>query len=181
MPTWLKFFVIIFCLIILTSLHVGLVYLLPYPFSKINLLFCFFIIILLWQNSGTVVWLVFFSHFLIELFTVSPFGVILFSAVVAFLISYWLYQNIFTNRSWYAALALSSFTLIIYRIIYLTLLSLCSLLGWPNVFSWKLIIYTSFWELLASVSMVMLIYFVVSRFSKKLSSAVVIEGSIYGR
>jgi len=181
MPAWLKFILVIFFLVLITSLHVGLVYLLPYPFSKINILFCFFILILLWKNSGTVVWMVFFSHFLIELFTVSPFGIILFSSVIAFLISYWLYQNVFTNRSWYAALALSVFTLIVYRIIFIILFFLSQFIGWQNNMPFGLIFITLLWELLTTTSVLMVVYFIISRFSKRLSSAAVIEGSIYGR
>ncbi|KKQ28101.1 MAG: hypothetical protein US42_C0002G0056 [Candidatus Magasanikbacteria bacterium GW2011_GWC2_37_14] len=181
MPSWLRFIFIILFIVFITSLHVGAVYLLPYPLSKMNVLFSFFIIMLLWQNSGKIVWMVFFSHFLIELFTVSPFGIILFSSVIAFLISYWLYQNVFTNRSWYAALVLSVFTLSIYRILYITLLFLGQLLGWQNNTPLRLVLVTSFWELLTTTGFLIIIYFIFSRFSKKLSSAVVIESSIYGR
>lgn len=181
MPNWLKFILVVFFLVIITSLHVGLVYLLPYPFSKTNFLFCFFILILLWQNSGMIVWMIFFSHFLIELFTISPFGIVLFSSVVAFLICYWLYQNVFTNRSWYAALALSVFTLGVYRFLFVILLLICQIFGWQNETSFSVIFYTILWEMLYTTTLLLLVYFIISRFSKKLSSAAVIEGSIYGR
>jgi hypothetical protein len=180
MSRWLRFIFAIIILILLTTLHVGFVYFLPYPFSKINLLFSVFIILLLWWDSGMVVWLVFFSHFLLELFSASPFGVVLFSSVTAFLVSFWLYRTVFTNRSWYAALALSFFTLTFFRLLYIAILSVLYLFKIIYFIPWNLFLITWFWETIFTLILVLIVYFIISRFSHRLNAAI-IESSIYGR
>lgn len=180
MPPWLRFFLTVFLLIVLTTLHVGLVYLLPYPLAKLNTLFTALIIFMLWSDSRAVVWLVFFSHFLLELFSASPFGVVLFASVTAFLASFWLYRTLFTNRSWYAAAGLAFFTLTFFRLLYAAGLAVLYLLGVVSFVSWRLLLYTWFWETIFTTLSVLLIYFILSRFSRKLNAAI-IESSIYGR
>lgn len=179
MPAWLRFFFILLLLLLITTLHVGLSYLLPYPWSKINTLFCIFIMLLLWWDSGVIIWLVFFSHFLIELFTATPFGLILFASVTAFLASFWFYRTIFTNRSWYAVIALTVSTLLTYRLLYTLLVGVLAIFKVITFVPWRLLLLTWFWEFITTTVAVAIIYFVISRFSGKLNVAL-IESSYYG-
>ena len=179
MPAGLRFFFTLFLLLLVTALHVGLSYLLPYPWSKINTLFLIFIMLLLKWDSGGIVWMVFFSHFLIELFAASPFGVILFSSVIAFLISFWFYRTIFTNRSWYAVMALTAFTLLIYRFIYLLIIGILAILKLVAFVPWRLLLITWFWEFITTTTALAVIYFVILRFSPQLKVSLV-ESFYYG-
>ncbi len=175
-----RFIAIFFILIFFTALHLGLTYLLPFPFSKFNFLFAFFILWLLWSDSGMVVWLVFFSHFLLELFNASPFGLVLFSSTCAFLVSFWLYRNIFTNRSWYASTVLAIFTVTFFRLLYLLGILILYILNIIDFIFWDLLFVTWFWETFFTALVVLFFYLIMSRFSRRLSAAI-IEGGIYGR
>ena len=162
----------------MAALHIGFSYLLPYPFSKINIIFTIIILLLLWYNSGLIVWIGFFSNLFIELFTVSPYGVVLFSSTVSILIAYWLYQNFFANRSIYAALVLTASTIFIYRVIYVICIFVLKIFGIVEFLPWKLVMLTSLWEILFTTVLVSVLYFVFSLFTKKFSAAV-IESSIF--
>ncbi len=162
----------------MAALHIGFSYLLPYPFSKINIIFTIIILLLLWYNSGLIVWIGFFSNLFIELFAVSPYGVVLFSSTVSILIAYWLYQNFFANRSIYAALVLTASTIFIYRIIYIICIFILKIFGIVEFLPWKLILLISLWEILFTTILVSVLYFIFSLFTKKFSAAV-IESSIF--
>ncbi len=173
MRHWISLAISILGLIGISIIHISAAFILPYPWSKINILFVFFIILLLWRHSGLIIWLVFFTHLFIELFAISPFGIMLFSSTIAFLLGYWLYQFFFTNRSWYAAVALSSFIIISYRIFYILIIIILNIFNIIEFIPWKMIIITSWWEFLFTNLLVGLVYFILSRFSKKLNSALI--------
>src|SRR3989339_428313 len=140
MAKFLKFFGIGLIIMVLTIFNIGLSYLLPYPFNKINILFIVIIIFILWKNSGTIIWFTFFSHLLLELFSTTPFGIILFSSTISVLFTYWLYQEIFTNRSLLSTVAIGFFALFFYRLFYMLLLilaksfSLIINIPWQSIF-----------------------------------------------
>lgn len=173
-----KVMLIFLALVLMVAFHIGFSYLLPYPISKINIIFTVIILLLLWHNSGMVVWISFFSNLFIELFTVSPYGVVLFSSTISVLIAYWLYQNFFTNRSIYAALVLTAFTIFIYRLFYIIIMFILKIFGVVNYMPWKLIFVTSLWEILFTTILVSILYFIFSMFTKKFNSSV-IESSIF--
>jgi len=176
-PT-LRILGVFFGIILLAGLHIGLSYILPYPWSKINILFTILIILLLWWNSGLVVWLTFFSHLFLELYTTTPYGVVLFSATTSILLGYWLYQNFFTNRSWYAAIALTTFTLILYRLIYIFLIAFLKLFKVVEFIPWQQISITFLWEFLFTTSAIAILYLIISHFSGRLN-VTLIESSIF--
>ncbi len=154
-------------IILLAVLHIGFSYLLPYPFSKLNIMLAVLLLILLWKKDGTVVWIAFFTNFFIELYATTPFGIILFSSTISVLIGYWFYQLVFTDRSWYAAIGLTFFTLSCYRFLYLVLLFLASFFFPKISIPWQLIFPMIFWELLFTTLTVGLLYLIISPFNKK--------------
>ena len=160
-------------LISLVALNIGLSYILPYPFSKINLIFAILIIITIWRGTGQVVWFAFFAHFVVELFAASPFGVILFSSTISILLGYWLFKNFFTNRSWYAAIALSGIFILFYRLLYVFSLLLAKIFNENLYIPWRLIFSTFLWEELFTIILVALLYFILSRFFKQLKGTVI--------
>ncbi len=160
-------------LIFLVILEVGLSYLLPYPFSKINLVFAILITLMLWRRSGMIVWLAFFASFVTELFAASPFGLVLFGGTISMLLGYWFYQNIFTNRSWFASLALTAITLFFYHFLYVVGLVLLFVGDWVKYIPWQQILRTFLWEEVFTLILVGILYFLFSYFSKEFRSAVI--------
>lgn len=166
-----RFFLALFIVIFLSALHIGLSFILPSPWSKINIILVVLIVLMFWWDSGMIVWLSFFAHLIIELYTTAPFGILLASGTLSLLISFWLYRYFFTNRSWYAAGALGFLTLIIYRAIYIIAISLLKFFGLVQALPWLNILQTLSWELVFSVPAIALLFFVVSRFSRRLNAS----------
>lgn len=160
-------------IISLVVLHLSVSYLLPHPFAKINVIFIFLSLFLLLKQSGLVIWLACLLHIFIELYTATPFGIVLFSATISVLLGYWLYQSLFTNRSWYVAITLSSFLLIFYRFLYTTILFLSQKIFGIQNFSISSLPSIFFWELLLSSLIVALIYFILSKFIKNLNQKII--------
>ncbi|MFZ2189698.1 MAG: hypothetical protein WA057_04990 [Candidatus Magasanikiibacteriota bacterium] len=176
MAKFLRFFGISLIIIILTVLNIGLSYLLPYPFNKINILFIAIIIFILWKNSGTIIWFAFFSHLLLELFSTTPFGIILFSSTISILFTYWLYQEIFTNRSLLSTLAIGFFALFFYRVLYLLLLILAKFLSFTTSIPWQSIFITFFWEFIFTLTALAIIYFIISKSSRRFNTTIIESG-----
>ncbi len=95
---------------------------LPSPFSSLNLMFVFLVLFMFRKEAGGVVWIAFGTQFFAELYAATPFGVLLFSGTISTLLSYWLFQQVFTNRSWYSGMAVCMCALFIYRLFYTSLL-----------------------------------------------------------
>lgn len=154
-------------IIFLAIFNIGLSYILPFPYDKVNIILASVILILLWTDSGLVIWVAFFSHLFIELFTTTPFGIILFAGTISTLTGFWLYKHIFTNRSLIATSALTIFILFIYRLIFILLLKLVSIFFNITIIPWQQILITFFWELIFTTLLVGCVYFILSFFSQK--------------
>ena len=102
----------------ITILHIALTLILPNPFSAFNALFCILSLLILSRGLGYVVWVAFFTHFIIELYAVTPFGITLVSSTIAILFTLWIYRYLFTNKSWYTAGTLVVVSLLFYRLIF---------------------------------------------------------------
>lgn len=109
-------------LLVLVIAHLFISYLLPFPFHTVNIIFASLILFMVLTESGVIVWMTFFTHLCIELYSVSPFGVILFSSTTSMLLTYWLFRSVVTNRSWYSTIFLTFLALLLYRCISLFLL-----------------------------------------------------------
>lgn len=152
----------------LVILHLGSSYLLPYPWHYLNVLFSFFLLFVFFTESGTVVWFAFFAHVFIELYTTTLYGVVLFAATMSTLIMYWLYQYLFTNRSWYSVLALSISTITLYRLIYSSLLWVATLFssagGSASVIPWTTLLRIYGWEVLLTSSLTTVVSIILFHF-----------------
>ncbi len=111
----LKFILIAISLIFV---HYAVSYILPPPWNSINIIFYAIIISIIGWGSGISIWLSCLLHFFMELYSVSPFGLILLPGTISIIFAYWLYTFIFTNRSWYTAVALAAIAIISYRILH---------------------------------------------------------------
>lgn len=106
----------IFLIFLIFILHIGIANILPYPFNHINVVF----LVLAWQiffdNRPRAIWYLLPLAFLLELFTVAPFGINTASLFISLIFTKWLLDNIFTNRSVYIVFLASVISLTIYRV-----------------------------------------------------------------
>lgn len=145
-------------------LHVSLLFFLPEPFNKINVIMIALVVMLLTTDSGSVIWFAAFLYFCLELYTVTPFGVVLTAGTISLLLLVWLYRAFFTNRSVVSVAALTGVGLILYRILYsLGLLVVGRSWQWPSLFA----VYGL--ELIVTVPAAVIIYFLFSQIRKRLN------------
>lgn len=109
----------------------------PYPLSQINIIFVSLVLFLMKNEKGSLVWVAWFVFFVLELYLTYPFGVVISSGTFAFLFSYWFYKYIFTNRTWYSSVGLVIVMIVIYRLIFVSLLMLYHLNSGINVVVWS--------------------------------------------
>ena len=160
-------------LVSIMSLQIGLLFLLPYPYNKVNVPFAFLSIMILLKESGSIVWLAFLVHFLIELYTVTPFGVVLSAGTMAFLAMYWLYRSLFTNRTIWAALAITLIGLILYRALYSLWLVIIAGFDVSSDISWQPLFLIYFWELLFTLFLTAIFYAVIAWFTRRFNVTLV--------
>jgi hypothetical protein len=149
---------IFFLIVFFSAIHIGLAYLLPYPFSKMNLIFVLLILTIVWWESGWVVWISFFAHFLIELYSLAPFGITIFAATLAILFTFWLYESVITNRSWVASILLLFLSLMIYRVLYIAAIFATYIFLEQSVPEIGFLFLTFYWEVLFSCLLLVILH-----------------------
>ncbi|MCF6276532.1 MAG: hypothetical protein L3J07_01640 [Candidatus Magasanikbacteria bacterium] len=166
---FILFFVSIF---LVFFAHSFIFLILPYPFSQINLVFATVILMIIWYESGWVVWYAFLLFLLLDFYSALPFGITLFSGTMTSLIIFYLYLNIFTNKSWYGVLALTFLSLILFRILYFILIITNSLI-FNEDFSFisKDFFSLMSWEIFSTTIFLSVIFIFLTKFTKKLNSA----------
>ncbi|OGH86112.1 MAG: hypothetical protein A2493_01485 [Candidatus Magasanikbacteria bacterium RIFOXYC12_FULL_33_11] len=153
----LKIILTIILLILFFIANLYSSYVLPYPWSNINLLISFLLIFLSFWGSGSIVWLAFFAGFLSDLYSDVYFGVFSITFTATFLIIYWLYYEIFTNRSIWSLTIMSVVTFLIFHFIYSVLTVINGIL--PKV---TLLKYYA-WEVLLTTIFVFIVYFILEK------------------
>lgn len=157
---------LLFLMLIVVS-HFFISYSLPFPLSTINILFATLILYMVLTESGVIVWMAFFTHLCIELYSVTPFGVILASSTLSLLFTFWMFQYVFTNRSWYSTVLLTFFSLFLYRFFSLILLILINFITKEGSIPWSNIFVLAAWELFFTECGVLFAYSLISKFYKK--------------
>lgn len=166
----LRKFLFLFCLTLLVvATHFFIVYALPYPFDKINIIFIYLILYLIYTESGTVVWLAFATHIFIEIFPSTTFGITLLSSSLSLLFSYWLYQLYITNRKWYGGVLLLLLTLFFYRFLYTIFLFFFNRFGSEEDIVWLPLFQLGFWEFLLTSLSFLVVFFILSKSSHNFS------------
>jgi hypothetical protein len=95
----------------------------------------FLTLILISRERGTIVWTAFAVYGVLEIFSFYPFGVLLCSGTITWLVAFWLYEYFFTNQSWYTATVLSASALFIYYVINNLILNIVFLYSNPAMIS----------------------------------------------
>ncbi|MBI2436134.1 MAG: hypothetical protein HYV41_00080 [Candidatus Magasanikbacteria bacterium] len=125
---------------------------LSFPFNTLNISFVFLILLLISTHSGKVVWLSFITHLLFDIYSASTFGIFLCAGTMTMLIEYWLYQDLFTNKSVWTLIAMTASGLVIFRILYTLGILFTEEILWADV----LIFYL--WEMIFSLILAIISY-----------------------
>lgn len=169
MKQYLKALCVVLLLIPIVGMHMALTYIAPFPLDKINIIFAFLILFILFNKSGAVVWISFLVHYLVELYATTTFGVIIFSGTMSILLVYWLSKNVFTNPRFVVAIGLSAMGLVLYRAVYALSLFLLYVLS-RGRYSTGLVpgvIVLYLWELFFTTILVSIGYFIISLYRGK--------------
>lgn len=152
----------IFLLLGITTVHIFFTSVLPEPFVFIHIIFASLICYLFVFENGSVVWLSFLLFFFLDSYSAgTPFGILLLSGTISTLCVYWLYERIFTNRSWYSGFAITAICIVLFRTMYFILRFGVSLyvdvpLSFVRLFD------VLFWELFLTPTIVAMTVFVVT-------------------
>lgn len=101
----------------------------PQPVSSINLVLCVVVFLSVMVNFSQGLWFALGCGLLLELFTGSLFGLTVSSLLVTAMAIDFLFNNFFTNKSFYSLLFLGIIGTVGYNIIYLVFSFLVSIFG----------------------------------------------------
>lgn len=169
MKALIKTILFVLGMIFLILIHLEVSFLFPYPLNKLNIIAAFIVLFMLIRETGIIIWIALAAHMFLELYAVTPFGTIIFPAVLATLVTYWIHRDVLTNRSWYTAPILTSILLVLFRCGYIMLVTIERVISTSNPsINYKNLIITITWELLWTSMLVTLAYSLASLFIKRL-------------
>jgi len=122
---------------------------------------------MVWKEQGVVVWVSFFAHFLLELFSITPFGIILASSTFAILATFWIFRDHITNKSLIGAVTLCLVGLLLYRVLYAILLLVGGAVFAYDTPSIVFLLNTFAWELLFTTLALVMMYGVINPFMQR--------------
>ncbi len=166
MKSFISFILSVLFLLFVVVSHFFFSYVLPFPWSTVNIIFAVLILFLLFSQKGTVVWMAFFTHLCIELYSVSPFGIVLSSSTLSVLVMFWLFQYFFTNRSWYSSIVLTFFSLAFYRFVSFILLNIVAFFQKQPGIPVSHFFILSMWEFFFTQIIVLFGFVVLNQFEK---------------
>lgn len=137
----------------------------------INLVLTVSLFILFVSRFADALWLGLISGFLLELYALTPFGVILASLLLTLIVTNLLFTYFFTNRSLPALLALGfSGTLIFRSIFFLLNLVLMIKLQINFSFTFRDYILITLWEMISNILILLMAFVLLNLFSKRLKT-----------
>lgn len=157
----------------------GLVLHLPGFFAQINVPIIFLSIsLLVWKNGG-IVWYAAAVYAVFDLYTATPFGLVLYAGTLAMLVVFWLYRAIITNQGIFAAALVTGALVLAWNILYaLGRVSLHIFLDIP--FSGSAWLALGATELLVTVLTAVLLYAVLAKLIPALKVTHARNPSLYG-
>lgn len=159
----LAIFKTIFILSLLLLLHFFTVFFLPFPLNTINIFYIFFILYIIGWERGLIIWLSFLVFYVFELYSIAPFGFIIYPGLISVVAVYIFYMNVFTNRSWYTSIALSLIGVATNRIIYLFLIYIINYSSGISKIVLRNFFVDIFWELLLTACTTGIIFLILSK------------------
>jgi hypothetical protein len=163
MRTLLRVLGVILLATLLVILHMAAASWLPAPWNAVNSIMVVCLSILIREEKGWVVWVSFACHSIIELYTKTPFGVLLTAGTFSLLFGYWIYSYVFTNQSWYSSLALVAMVMMMYRLMYTIAIVIISFITHEAQIITGVTVMTYVSELLLTSLGVLFISFIITR------------------
>lgn len=115
---WLIWTVVVLCSLPLVLAAEGLVLRAPGIFAQISVPVIFLSLSLLIWKNGVIVWYAAALYALLDMYTATPFGVVLYAGTLAMLVTFWLYRAIITNQGIMAAGLVTGVLIIITNVFY---------------------------------------------------------------
>ena len=168
--------------IIAVLLHFFAVSLFPYPLNLVNISLSIIIINLIISNRPQILWLAFMIGFLTEFFITVGFGVNLSALIITTFLIYWLYNYIFTNRSIYMTVVLTTISITVYHFLFLLgslVLSVFQNINLP-FFNFEIIINLG-WEIIITNILTIILYLIFVGILKYLRPEYLNERKLYER
>lgn len=156
---------------LLALLHIILTALLPFSFFAPHWLLTILLFLLFAVRPAYVFWLALLGGFFLETFSLSPFGLLTASLLFGLAGVNALFHYFFTNRSLPALLILGILGTLLFRFVFL-FLSFLFVKDFANRFfsAWPDYSAVILWETILNTGLLLLIYFVVNRFSQRLKT-----------
>ncbi len=150
---------LIFYIVLILSAHIFIVNFLPFPFNQINIIFSSLLLFLTISPGKNSMWLALIISYFSELFSSIPFGIATAALLISLLIINWFQLNILTNRSLYMVFLSAILGIILYRILFICLLTINNYFHNLPVLPYSEIVIDAGWEVLLSSLMVFALYF----------------------
>ena len=163
MGIFLRNFLLTLAFLGVSAIHLWMTVAFSYSYFSLNVYFVFLTFYLLLSGSGSVVWYAFLVFYIFEHYSSSPFGAILLSGVLTTLVTYFLYRNIFTNRSWYSAGILTALSVLIYWVCFFISTYIIASIASVGALSFSQSGLMAVREIYSSVLVVVLLFFFISR------------------
>jgi len=170
-----KIIINIFLILILFIIQFSFISGLPGIMSRINFVIIILIFILVLFNLKLALLWSLGLGILFGFFSFLPFGSHLFCLLISVVFSNFLFKNFFTNRSLYSFLLLTFFISIFYNVLMIILLLIYNFFG--NYMLLKINMYffeNKFYELILNFIVVIILFYIINFFSKKLKPAFLI-------
>lgn len=132
--------------------------LLPSTWRSINMVILLTTLMIMMRGDSSAVWFSFVCNFILELYSVTPFGILLFSGTASALLSLSMFRSLFTNRSWYSASALSFCAIVFDRAWYTFLLIFIAMRQQRAFTAWQILLRAYASEILLTACATALLY-----------------------
>lgn len=176
---WRMFLLLLTILLIIVA-NIFVVNFLPFPFNYINITFSLLLLFLTVGTDKKIIWLGLIVSYFSELFSGSPFGIGMAATIISLLIINWFQLNILTNKSGYMVFLSLLLGLALYRTLFVLFLTINNYFFNQKPLSYKEILADAGWEIFLSSVVLFLLYFIGSKFLKRLNSARTKSGVLYG-
>lgn len=159
---FLKVVFLIFLIVLATVFYITLTTLAPFPLNQANIILLIITFLILFARLPLILWFTFLVSFILEFYSLFPFGSTMFSLLFATIIAFFVFQRFLTNFSFLSMLVVL-FTLLLFNKIIFLFLQL--------IFTHSLNFSMSkisnfFWEFLITACFLAIVYFFVRHFYK---------------
>lgn len=103
-------------IVVITTLHIAWIMIFPYPFNTLNVIIIALVYLLLMHRIAVAIAMAFIAGITIELYAVTPFGLLLGALLLALLVSAFFASRVLTTNSFWGSVTLCLFMVVINRL-----------------------------------------------------------------